>query len=326
LPIIYGHRVHLHVNHWIFQCNPKRFDLERALARSPDINWNAPLQRSEIAVGDRVWLAIVGQRDPGIHYLATITSPPYTVPEDEFGRWRTGLHFEYRLDPFLSRVEVLDDPVLGRITAFRGFQGTNRLISLEAGQRLEALAHDRLQPLASAQPRGIPPPDLDVGRSIERHTAEVRRRLKEEIRKLSPREFELLVVRVLGELDFEVEHVGQTRDGGVDAEAVLSLRGLTAVHTMVQAKRWGRTLGSRVVRELRGALRTDERGLIITSSDFSSEAREEAQAEGKARIGLLSGDELVTLCLERGIGVTTRRILLYDLDVAGLKGEAADAG
>ena len=43
--------------------------------------------------------------------------------------------------------------------------------------------------------------------------------------------FELFVVRVLTELGFEVKHTGRTNDGGVDAEAVLSLEGLTSVLT-----------------------------------------------------------------------------------------------
>ena len=39
--------------------------------------------------------------------------------------------------------------------------------------------------------------------------------------------FALFVVRVLTELGFEVKHTGRTNDGGVDAEAVLSLEGPT---------------------------------------------------------------------------------------------------
>lgn len=246
-------------------------------------------------------------------------APPYTTDDNEFGRWHTDIHFDCRIEPFLSRAELLDDAILASVSAFRGFQGSNRLIPAEAGQRLVELSRGRLRPLGPDRYAVVPPSDLDVGRAVDRHTADVRQGLKEEIRKLSPLQFELLVARILEELDFDVEHVGQSGDGGVDAEAVLSLRGLTSVRTKVQAKRWRNTVGSRIVRELRGALRIDERGLIITTSDFSADARKEALADGKARIGLLGGDELVTLCLERGIGVTTRRVILYELDASGLR-------
>jgi restriction system protein len=126
-------------------------------------------------------------------------------------------------------------------------------------------------------------------------------------------DFELFVVRVLTELGFEVEHTGRTNDGGVDAEAVLSLEGLTSVLTKVQAKRWSHSVPGRVVRELRGALRVDERGLIVTTAEFTPEAVREATAEGKAKIGLLGGNALVRLCAERGIGVDRRQVTLLEL-------------
>ena len=74
--------------------------------------------------------------------------------------------------------------------------------------------------------------------------------------------------------------------------------------TKVQAKRWAHTVSPRVVRELRGALKVDERGLIVTTAEFTDEAIREAQAEGKARIGLLGGSELARLCAREGIGVS----------------------
>ena len=71
---------------------------------------------------------------------------------------------------------------------------------------------------------------------------------------------------------------------------MLSLEGLTSVLTKVQAKRWSHSVSGRVVRELRGALRVDERGLIVTTAELTPEAFREAATEGKAKIGLLGGD------------------------------------
>jgi restriction system protein len=104
----------------------------------------------------------------------------------------------------------------------------------------------------------------------------------------------------------------------VDAVAVLSLSGLTSVLTRVQAKRWTHTVSSPTVRELRGALKVDERGLIVTTAEFTMDAREEAEAEGKARIGLIGGEELVRLCVEHAIGVEERKVSLIELDPATL--------
>jgi hypothetical protein len=107
------------MNDWIFQCNPKRYGLKGAMARSLDRRWNAPQHWSHIALGDRVWLAIVGSRDAGIHFLARETSLPYEISKDEFGfsPWRTDIQFEARIGPCLARVELLDDPVLAKVSA-----------------------------------------------------------------------------------------------------------------------------------------------------------------------------------------------------------------
>jgi restriction endonuclease Mrr len=157
--------------------------------------------------------------------------------------------------------------------------------------------------------------ELEVSAATERHNTAVRQKLRQAIIALDPTDFELFVVRVLTELGFEVEteHTGRTIDGGVDAEAVLSLEGLTSVFTKIQAKRWSSSVPGRVVRELRGALRVDERGLIVTTAEFTSEAVREAAAEGKTKIGLLGGDALVRLCAERGIGVNRRQLTLLEL-------------
>jgi restriction system protein len=183
---------------------------------------------------------------------------------------------------------------------------------------LSELATPRLVALGSELPRTVV---TEAGEAIERHNATVRQELKQAVAALDPLAFELFVVRVLTELGFEVEHTGRTSDGGIDAEAILSLEGLTSVLTKVQAKRWSRPVPGRVVRELRGALRVDERGLIVTTAEFTPEAVREAEAEGKAKIGLLGGDALVRLCAERGLGVDRRQVTLLKLSPGELATE-----
>jgi Restriction endonuclease/EVE domain len=297
---------------WIFQANPKRYDVHAAVARSPRDWWNTPRYRDRIALNDRVWLQIVGQDRPGIYYLATIVSLPYESPEEEFGPWHTDIRWDYRIDPPLARPELVNDPALQSFWAFRGFQGSNVPVPAEIASRLIELARPRLVGLESEQHPGVAE-ELEVSAAIERHNTAVRQKLRQAIIALDPTDFELFVVRVLTEFGFEVEHTGRTNDGGVDAEAVLSLEGLTSVLTKVQVKRWSQSVPGRVVRELRGALRVDERGLIVTTAEFTSEAVREAAAEGKAKIGLLGGNALVRLCAERGIGVDRRQVTLLEL-------------
>jgi len=59
---------------WIFQGNPRYYDLDAAVAVSREQWWGTPRYRDRMAVGDRIWLQVVGPKDPGIYYVATIVS------------------------------------------------------------------------------------------------------------------------------------------------------------------------------------------------------------------------------------------------------------
>lgn len=299
---------------WILQSNPKLYDLDAAVEASRIDSWGTRLYRSEIRVGDTAWLQVVGQNDPGLYYVATITSVPYETPGHRFGPWHTDIRYDYRLKPPFLRAEAKADPILADFIALRGFQGTVRPVPPDIAARLREVTKGRHTPLGDAPP----PDDADVGRAIELHNLRVRQELKAAIRHLGPEEFEHLVVSLLEALGYNVKHTGCSGDGGVDAVAVLSLGGLTSVTTRVQAKRWKSSVSSSTVRELRGALKIDERGLIVTTAEFTADAKKEAGAEGKARIGLLGGEELVKLCVDHCLGVLERRVSLIELDRDGL--------
>lgn len=80
--------------------------------------------------------------------------------------------------------------------------------------------------------------------------------------------------------------------------------GLDAI--FVQAKKWAlnRGVGPREIREFLGALQDVEatKGIFITTSTFSAEARELAR---RRRVVLIDGLELATHMVDAGVGVTT---------------------
>src|SRR5260370_20631074 len=61
---------------WTFQSNPKRYDVHATVAASRQDWWNTPRYRDRIELNDRVWLQVIGPDQPGIYYIATITSLP----------------------------------------------------------------------------------------------------------------------------------------------------------------------------------------------------------------------------------------------------------
>jgi hypothetical protein len=141
---------------WIFQGNRRRYDLDAAISASRQQRWSTPRYRDRTAAGDRVWLQVVGPHQPGIYYVATITAPTYEDPEwhdtgSAFGRWRTDIRFDYRIDPALLRAELVADAALGSFRPFRGFQGSTFPLPPEIARALSARAAPRLESLGDVE-------------------------------------------------------------------------------------------------------------------------------------------------------------------------------
>jgi len=137
------------VTDWIFQGNGKRYDLDAAITASRLHSWRTPRYRDRTAAGDPVWLQVVGRREPGIYYVATITAATYEDPEwhqgdSPYGRWRTDVRFDYRIDPPLLRVELAESAGLSSFRAFRGFQGSTVPVPPDIAAALRERAASRL--------------------------------------------------------------------------------------------------------------------------------------------------------------------------------------
>src|SRR5215510_5698200 len=95
---------------------------------------------------------VVGPKDPGIYYVATIVSETYEHPVQPSDlahfRWRTDIRFNCRIRPPLLRSELLEDVQLGSFRPFRGFQGSNVPVPPDVAAALAARAAPRLEPLS----------------------------------------------------------------------------------------------------------------------------------------------------------------------------------
>jgi restriction system protein len=92
---------------------------------------------------------------------------------------------------------------------------------------------------------------------------------------------------------------------------------LVSFQVSFQCKRWKGSVGASVVRDFRGAMvgRADK-GLIITTGNFTAEARREATRDGAPAIDLIDGETLCELLKERRLGVTVRKVEDINLDSA----------
>jgi len=84
----------------------------------------------------------------------------------------------------------------------------------------------------------------------------------------------------------------------------------------VQGKKWKpkNRVQAPVVQQVRGGLGTHEQGLIITTSDFSKGAREEAMRPNAVPVALMNGEQLVALLISNDIGITRRSHDIIELE------------
>lgn len=128
--------------------------------------------------------------------------------------------------------------------------------------------------------------------------------------KMEPSAFERLVQRLLRESGFiQVEVTGRTGDGGIDGKGIMRLGGLLSFQVIFQCKRYKGSVTASQVRDFRGAMvgRADK-GLLVTTGNYTKDAVREATRDGAPAIDLIDGDQLIDKLKELGLGVRTKVI------------------
>lgn len=146
--------------------------------------------------------------------------------------------------------------------------------------------------------------------------------LLEVLHKMKPFFFEKVVVDLIEKMGYSSGHEGSSRafcmgsDGGVDGIVEEDRLGLDKIY--IQAKRWSNTVGRPELQQFAGTLvgKHAHKGVFITTSDFSKEARDFVKDSG-SNISLINGEKLVSLMIEFGLGVSLQKridILKVDHD------------
>jgi hypothetical protein len=125
---------------------------------------------------------------------------------------------------------------------------------------------------------------------------------------------ELVAQRVFGESGFEeVIITGRSGDGGIDGIGILQVNALVSFKVLFQCKRYTGSVTPSQLRDFRGAMmgRADK-GIMITTGSFTSDARKEAVRDGVPPIDLVDGEELVTMLEQLELGLKPRRTFEVD--------------
>ena len=141
--------------------------------------------------------------------------------------------------------------------------------------------------------------------------------LLDTLRNIPPDAFERLCRRLLLESGFiEVKVTGRSNDGGIDGHGLIRLAGLISFPVLFQCKRYSGSVGASVIRDFRGAMMgRAEKGLILTTGRFTTEAQREATRDGATPIDLIDGELLIERIKELELGLRVVQRVVEDVEV-----------
>lgn len=131
---------------------------------------------------------------------------------------------------------------------------------------------------------------------------------------ISPDGFERLCKYILRLYGFEnVQVTPKGRDGGIDGFGTLQLNPFVSFRVIFQCKRYKGTVSRAQVGDLRNAMigRADK-GIMMTTGNFSEDAKREADREGAPPIELIDAEALIDLMEKEEIGLKPKTV--FDVD------------
>lgn len=129
---------------WIFQANPKKYNIFESLATEQEEYWNLNQHLTHVHTGDQVLIWVSGE-DAGVYAVGTVITEPISRSDSSTGLnyWQQsedGLKIKARvkvrynkclLDKPLLKEYLLADPILAGLKILRCAMGTNFSVTSE---------------------------------------------------------------------------------------------------------------------------------------------------------------------------------------------------
>jgi restriction system protein len=173
--------------------------------------------------------------------------------------------------------------------------------------------------LATPQTPALASPQDRLDGALQELRSAVAAELLEALSRVSPTDFEGIVLELLLRMGYgasrdDLQRVGGSGDGGIDGIISLDKLGLEKVY--VQAKRWQGTVGRPEIQAFYGALagQRARKGVFITTSGYTVQALEFARSVES--IVLVDGARLAALMIEHEVGVSAQvlKVPRFDSD------------
>jgi predicted RNA-binding protein with PUA-like domain len=137
--------------YWIFQANPKYYDIESALRELSEQTWLVAQSHKQIQVGDTAYIWKSGQ-EAGIIAVASILTKPaemsaaegeerFNLNAEKFAgkKKRVSVHIDRVLTTPISREQLKSHPTLSSLTVLSFANATNFRVNQDQAQALEEL-------------------------------------------------------------------------------------------------------------------------------------------------------------------------------------------
>jgi mrr restriction system protein len=127
--------------------------------------------------------------------------------------------------------------------------------------------------------------------------------------------FEYFIVELMRKIGYKgvdssnFDIIGKREKEGIEGIMYMDELGIERIY--MQAKKWQMEVTSKDIRNFMGALnlKGTRKGVFITTSTFSQEAKAEATTNPMNKIVLVDADRLMQLAIMHNVGIQTRRIV-----------------
>lgn len=156
---------------------------------------------------------------------------------------------------------------------------------------------------------------INLEQEIDKVNDEFDFKLLERIKNMSWQEFEDFCATLLEKMGYGVASTRTIRsgDGGIDGEIYEDELGLKG-KIYIQAKKWNNNnIQPKDIKEFLYNVR-GQKGVFITTSDFSKKAEEEAQNYKEGKVALINYSYLIKLCKKYQLLCRQKPLHIYQLD------------
>lgn len=205
----------------------------------------------------------------------------------------------------------LDFPGASPVKYFKivGKEGTRNLYALATNDDIEnAEPEVPSSEVETVQTDDDSLPEEKIDLTYLFYKSRLKREILDHIIDCHPSFFEQLVVNLLLEMGYGSDELsgrvlGKSHDGGIDGVIYEDRLGLSKIYIQAKRNDSGNTIGRPLLQAFVGAMQDVQKGVFITTSSFTKEARNYAEKQQQKSLKLIDGDLLAELMIKYGIGL-----------------------